>query len=96
MTLGMVKNVIGLVKGELMFYDGNGVEVINENTCGLEDDAFIQIVDHETGAHYRFLDGEILTLGGEIVPYSFESLLKAEVIYLECPNINTLEIGVRV
>lgn len=34
MTLGMVKNVIGLVKGELMFYDGNGVEVINENTCG--------------------------------------------------------------
>lgn len=34
MTLGMVKNVIGLVTGELMFYDGNGVEVINENTCG--------------------------------------------------------------
>lgn len=34
MTLGMIKNVIGLVKGELMFYDGNGVEVINENTCG--------------------------------------------------------------
>lgn len=34
MTLGMVKNVIGLVKGKLMFYDGNGVEVINENTCG--------------------------------------------------------------
>ena len=34
MTLGMVKNVIGTVKGALMFYDGNGVEVINENTCG--------------------------------------------------------------
>ena len=34
MTLGMVKNVIGLVKGALMFYEGNGVEVINENTCG--------------------------------------------------------------
>ena len=34
MTLGMIKNVIGTVKGELMFYNGNGVEVINENTCG--------------------------------------------------------------
>lgn len=34
MTLGMVKNVISLVKGALMFYEGNGVEVINENTCG--------------------------------------------------------------
>lgn len=34
MTLGMIKNVIGLVKGELMFYDGNGIEVINVNTCG--------------------------------------------------------------
>ena len=34
MTLGMIKNVIGTVKGELMFYEGNGVEVINENTCG--------------------------------------------------------------
>ena len=30
----MVKSVIGLVKGALMFYDGNGVEVINENTDG--------------------------------------------------------------
>lgn len=30
MTLGMVKNVTG----ELMFYDGNGIEVINKNTCG--------------------------------------------------------------
>lgn len=34
MTLGMIKNVIGLVKGVLMFHEGNGVEVINENTCG--------------------------------------------------------------
>lgn len=34
MTLSMIKNIIGTVKGALMFYDGNGVEVINENTCG--------------------------------------------------------------
>ena len=34
MTLGMIKNVIGTVKGALMFYDGNGVEIMNENTCG--------------------------------------------------------------
>lgn len=64
-------------------------------TCGLEEDAFIQIVDHKTGAHYRFLDGKILTLGGEIVPYSFETLLKAEVVYLEYPDANTVEIEVR-
>ena len=34
MTLDMIKNVIGTVKGALMFYEENGVEVINENTCG--------------------------------------------------------------
>ena len=34
MTLDMIKNVIGTVKGALMFYEGDGVEVINENTCG--------------------------------------------------------------
>lgn len=34
MTLSMVKNVIGTVKGALMFYEGNGVEVINKNTDG--------------------------------------------------------------
>ena len=34
MTLSMIKNVIGTVKGALMFYEGNGVEVINENTDG--------------------------------------------------------------
>lgn len=34
MTLGMIKNVIGTVKGALMFYDGNGIEIINENTWG--------------------------------------------------------------
>lgn len=65
-------------------------------TCGLEEDAFIQVVDYETGAHYRFMDGKILTLGDEIVPYSFESLLKAPVVCLECPDVNTLEISVRV
>ena len=30
----MIKNVIGTVKGALMFYEGNGVEVINEHTDG--------------------------------------------------------------
>ena len=34
MTLSMIKNVIGTVKGALMFYEENGVEVINENTDG--------------------------------------------------------------
>lgn len=34
MTLSMVKDVIGLVKGKMMFCEWSGVEVINENTCG--------------------------------------------------------------
>lgn len=65
-------------------------------TCNLEEDAFIQVVNYDTGAHYRFEDGMILTLGGNVTPYSFETLLKAPVLRLECPDINTLEIAVRV
>lgn len=59
MTLGMVKNVIGTVKGELMFYDGNGIEVINENTCG----------------HYHKDHKGRMTLGGDLLDASEEWVL---------------------
>lgn len=59
MTLGMVKNVIGLVKGELMFYDGNGVKVMNENTCGC------YLKDHKGR----------MTLGGDLLNASEEWVL---------------------
>lgn len=59
MTLGMIKNVIGTVKGELMFYDGHGVEVINENTCG----------------HYRKDRKGRMTLDGDVLDVSEEWVL---------------------
>lgn len=70
MTLGMVKNVIGLVKGELMFYDGNGVKVINENTCGC------YLKDHKGR----------MTLNGDILDASEEWILGLPVTGLNAKN----------
>lgn len=70
MTLGMVKNVIGLVNGELMFYDGNGVKVINENTCGC------YLKDHKGR----------MTLNGDILDASEEWVLGLPVTGLNAKN----------
>lgn len=70
MTLGMVKNVIGLVKGELMFYDGNGVKVINGNTCGC------YLKDHKGR----------MTLNGDILDASEEWVLGLPVTGLNAKN----------
>ena len=70
MTLGMVKNVIGLVTGELMFYDGNGVEVINKNTCG----------------HYRKDHKGRMTLGGDLLGASEEWVLGLPVTGLKAEH----------
>lgn len=59
MTLGMLKDVIGAIKGEFMFYDGNGVEVINKNTCG----------------HYHKDHRGRMTLGGDLLGASEEWVL---------------------
>lgn len=59
MTLGMVKNVIGLVRGELMFYEDSDVEIINGNT----------------GAHYRKDKKGRMTLGGDVLDASEEWIL---------------------
>ena len=48
----------------------------------LDDDAFVQVIDHETGAHYRRLFNE-LVLGGDPVPTSDEELLGFEVTCIE-------------
>lgn len=70
MTLGMIKNVIGTVKGELMFYNGNGVEVINENTCG----------------HYcKDREGR-MTLNGELLHASEEWVLGLPVTNLKAKD----------
>lgn len=70
MTLGMVKNVIGLVKGELMFYNGNGVKVINENTCGC------YLKDHKGR----------MTLNGDILDASEEWVLELPVTGLNAKD----------
>lgn len=59
MTLGMVKDVIGTVKGAMMFCDWSGIEVINENTCG----------------HYRKDHKGRMTLGGDLLGASEEWVL---------------------
>lgn len=70
MTLGMVKNVIGLVKGALMFYDGNGVEVINENT---------------DGRYLKDRKGR-MTLNGDLLDASEEWVLGLPVVGLRAKN----------
>ena len=70
MTLGMIKNVIGTVKGALMFYDGNDVEVINENTWG---------------RYLKDRKGR-MTLNGEILGTSEEWVLGLPVTGLNAKN----------
>ena len=70
MTLGMVKNVIGLVKGALMFYNGNGVEVINENT---------------DGRYLKDRKGR-MTLNGDLLDASEEWVLGLPVVGLRAKN----------
>ena len=70
MTLGMIKNVIGAVKGALMFYEGNGVEIINENTCG----------------HYRKDRKGRMTLNGDLLGANEEWVLGLPVTSLKAKD----------
>lgn len=70
MTLGMIKNIIGTVKGALMFYDGNGIEVINENTWG----------------HYRKDHKGRMTLDGDVLGVSEEWVLGLPVTNLKAKD----------
>lgn len=67
MTLGMVKSVLSTMKSELMFYDGNGIEVINENTC----------------SHYHKDHKGRMTLGGDLLDVSEEWVLGLPVTGLD-------------
>lgn len=70
MTLDMIKNIIGTVKGALMFYDGNGIEVINENTWG----------------HYRKDRKGRMTLDGSVLGVSEEWVLGLPVTNLKAKD----------
>ena len=49
----------------------------------LDPDCFLQVVDSETGAHYRMNSDDILLLGGEPVEVKMSDLLKLEVTCVE-------------
>lgn len=51
----------------------------------LEEDNFIQIVDSDTGAHYRVKSG-VLLLGGDPCGFDRSELLKLEVTCVEYEN----------
>lgn len=67
MTLAMVKNVLGAMKSELMFYEGNDIEVINENT----------------GGHYHKDHQGRMTLGGDLLDASEKWVLGLPVTGVE-------------
>lgn len=48
----------------------------------LEEDNFLQIVDSDTGAHYR-VKSDVLLLGGEPVEFKMSDLYKLEVTCVE-------------
>lgn len=52
----------------------------------LDPDCFLQVVDSETGAHYRTNPGETLLLGGEPVGFKMSDLRKLEVTCVEYEN----------
>ena len=67
MTLGMVKAVLGHVKGAYIFADWSGVEIININTC----------------AHYRKDKKGRITLGGDVLGVSEEWVMGLPVVGLK-------------
>lgn len=52
----------------------------------LDSDCFLQVIDSETGAHYRTNPGEVLLLGGEPVEFTMSDLYKLEVTCIEYEN----------
>ena len=70
MTLSMIKAILGYVRGEYIFADWSGVEVININTCG----------------NYRKDKKGRITLGGDIIGVSEEWVLGLPVVGLKAVN----------
>lgn len=66
MTLRMVKDVLGYVRGECIFAEWSGVEIINVNTC----------------AHYRKNKKGRITLGGDIIGVTEEWVMGLPVVGL--------------
>lgn len=66
MTLQMVKNVLGVSNQDIMFFENARVEIINDNT----------------GAHYRKNRNGEMTLEDEPIEASEEWVLGLPVVYI--------------
>ena len=79
MTLAMVKNVLNKVDAMTLFDYDSNVEVIN----------------YETGAHYRRADDGIMTLGGDPIKADENFVLSLPVVCIEPAAGSVLIIYVR-
>ena len=79
MTLAMVKNVLNKVDAMTLFDYDSDVEVIN----------------YETGAHYRREDNGVITLGGDPIKADENFVLSLPVVCIESAPHNVLIISVR-
>lgn len=52
------------------------------------EDDYIQVLDNETGAHYRFNENNSLLLGGDPAPVTFTELLDSRVCYVEFNHLD--------
>lgn len=79
MTLAMVKNVLGEVDAMTMFDYDSNIEVVN----------------YETGAHYRRADDGIMILGGDPIKADENFVLSLPVVCIEPAADSVLIIYVR-
>lgn len=70
MTLRMVKEVVGYVRGAYMFAEWSNIEIINGNTC----------------AHYRKDEKGRITLGGDVIGVSEEWVMGLPVTGITAEN----------
>lgn len=60
------------------------------------EDDYIQVLDNETGAHYRFNENNSLLLDGGPAPVTFTELLDRRVCYVEFNRLDgELEVYVK-
>lgn len=74
MTLDMVAGVLSVFARDTMFLDGEGIEIINENTQ----------------AHYHELPNGKMTLGGDVIEASKEWVLELPVTGLKARGNNLI------
>lgn len=74
MTLKMIAGLLSPLAEDTMFFDGEGVEIINENTQ----------------AHYHKLPDRKITLGGDVIEASKEWVLGLPVTGIKARGNNLI------